>query len=684
MTKYSVLLVAVGILAGCGESMPTTPPPTTAAVSTAASLQMSAIPTTVKSNNSDSTTIIISAVSAGNAAVPNETIFVSADTGLLAAQTVTTDSTGTATVTFSAGNSSKDNRLAIITATVGAITSSVPVQIIGSTLTVNSSTSALIANGALPATLTVTANDAGGAPISGTTVTLTQSGAGAVTFTPASGTTDANGNLAVSVAGAAAGTVTVNVGAVGTTASTNFTVAASVATTFAINQLTLTPAGTVTVPISPKTSAMQIGDALAVKVNAPAPTANVVFATTVGTWTGACAEGNGGSTCTIPALAGVATASLGSNVAGVASVEVRDLNNTMLSDSLTVGITAKTPAYILLQADQNVVTRSVGDTVGLSNLTARVFDAVGAPVGNALVAFSIVEGTGTNSGETLSPVMALTTATPGGTDLGTARTTFTSGSLSAVQPGVQIRASVVGTTIATQPIALQNTSSSSLDTAIMVGGTAASVTFGQAARIIDAGQSSPIYSYSMAVLVADASGNPAPMGTVVSLSAWPIAWTTGSRRAGCDPDIDGRVWSPSLGMYVIGNAGTFYNEDANENLILDPGEDGYRKYFNSNAFVGMGTTDNQFTPPSAAGGVIVSTNAADPVGTASTDASGLATFYLTYTKTNAFFVTTRIRAQTLVQGTPVVGQIFVPLGPSEADFNLLTGECFLSPAPYFY
>jgi hypothetical protein len=519
-------------------------------------------------------------------------------------------------------------------------------------------------NGTSPVTLTIAAQDAGGFPISGADITLSYTGGGAVTFTPATGKTGSDGKLAISVVGAAAGAVVVNAAGAGTQATTNFTVS-STASTFGINLLSLNASPGV-VPVSPKNTAMKIGDALAVQVNAPSPTTDVTFATTIGSW-----NGTGNKVVTVPVSAGVATASLSATVAGVAGVQVLDTNNSTLSDTLSVGITAKTPASISLQATPTVIPQSVGTTLGYSNLTAVVYDASGAPVGGAPVSFSIVSGTGTGAGETVAPVVAYTASTTtSGLALGAAAATFTAGSQPSIAAGVQVRASVVGTTIATQPIGQPNTTNSSFDIAVQIGGQAGSVAFGQAAKIIDASGSTTFYQLPMSVLVADAVGNPAPLGTVVNISAWPIAWSTGMP---CSPDLDNGV-----------DKGTFLNEDANENLLLDTAlaEDGKRVYYDDGvAATGTSTKDGAITPVNSWGGTVVSVNPSDKTGTVTTDAKGVAAFNLTYTKTSAFFVITRIRAQTQVQGTPAVGEIKIRLPASLPDSSPV---CYLPPSPFTF
>lgn len=696
ITKYSAALLLatlIAVLPGCGDTLtdPAAAVTTTTATTAVASIQMSATPMTVKSDNSNSATITISAVSTGNAAVPDVKINLSADSGLLDKATVTTDATGMATATFSSGAVNKANRTATITASNGVISGLLPLQVVGSTLTLNTSATALVSGGT-PAPMTIDVLDAGGAAIAGTAVTLSQTGGGTVTVNPASGTTDANGKLVVSVTGATAGAVTLTASAAGVMASVNMTVTSTVASTFGISLLTRN-AGAGVVPVTPKAAAMKIGDTLKVQVNAPAPIANVIFATTVGTY----AECNA-TVCMVTPVNGVATATLLTSVAGVANIEVRDANDPAKLDTLTVGITAATPSYILLQATPTVLPRSVGTTLGYSKLLAMVFDSTGAPVGDVPVAFSIVPLSGTNSGETVSPVVVFTASTTQtGLDLGAAPATFTAGSLPSSAKGVRIRATVVGTTIETQDLDLPLPlgMKSSFDAAIVIGGQAGSIAFGEATTMVDAGMFSTFYTFPMSVLVADSNGSPAPQGTVVNISAWPIAWTTGPAGYGCLPDADGFSF---MGNGPEADVGTFLNEDVNENLILDAGEDGRRVYHATgtnvsppypwNPHAGMthtlwaaGTADGQITPQNSWGGTVRSTNAADLPGTASTDANGLATFNLTYTKSAAYWIKTRIRAQTMVQGTPAVGQLEWRMVPSKPDVD---PDCLLPPSPFSY
>jgi hypothetical protein len=324
--------------------------------------------------------------------------------------------------------------------------------------------------------------------------------------------------------------------------------------------------------------------------------------------------------------------------AGINNVQVLDPFNATSTDTLSISVTATTSDNITVQASPSIIPRSVNGTTGTSSLIATVRDINNQPVGGVPVAFSIVNPTG--GGETISPVVAYTTAlATGNLGLGQALTTFTAGSLSSGQSGVQIRAQVLGTAVVT------GTAPSGSDAAVVIGGTAGSVAFAQATSLSTTGGGTQ-YVLAMSVTVADSNGNPAPEGTVVNLSLWPIAWSTGSI---CTPDAD------------TATTGTFLNEDRNENLVLDalPVEDGYREYLAGGTVAG-GTTDSALTPANSVAGTVPAT--------VTTDANGVGTFSLTYPKTSALWTVVRIRGTTTVMGGwNAVGQQIFRLNALESD-----------------
>ncbi|OQW99612.1 MAG: hypothetical protein BWK80_62755, partial [Desulfobacteraceae bacterium IS3] len=369
--------------------------------------------------------------------------------------------------------------------------------------------------------------------------------------------------------------------------------------------------------ISPEeeTAGLETGKELTVKVRAPTQT-SVDFSTTFGHWVE-----NGEKVYRAPVTANQATARLISSEAGLATVQVSDPNDPATSDILKVAIAAPSSeaSQISLQTSSSVISVSTGDLKNTATLTATVKNAKSQVVGGAAVAFSLEKTTG--GGEFLSPVVSYTDAT------GTARTTFTSGSLSSDSKGVHIIASVVGKTGVTD------------DVWVVIGGKAGSVLVGRATSVTSSDDKT-YYTLPMSVLVSDANGN-AVSGAKVSLGAWPTRYATGSRLPAnpCTAIFDG-IW---------------LNEDENRNLILDSGED-----VNKNG---------ELTPPNTAAGAL-----SEKIVT--TDENGTATFDLVYLKSYSNWVETEISANTLVSGTETrtTYTFWLP--------SLTTDACFLPASPF--
>ena len=648
-------------LSGCGGSKDTGTTPTTP---TAASLSISASSPTVPSNDSLTTMITVTAVDSLGGLLPGINISMTRDYGVLGSSLIITDSTGKATVTFESGPGAVD-RTATITATSGTASAMIPIQITGSTVTMTPSSAGLDDSGSSSVILTVTTKNSGGSIVSGAAVTMSQTGAGRVTFNPSSGPT-VSGVFTTTVTGTSAGAVTVTASALGETATSSITISA-VTDTFTIDQQTLDGS----IIANNTTSAMKINasatpytpHSLNIRVHAPTGISQVTFVTSIGVW-----DGGSSKVVTKTVSGNTADATLTSTQSGVAGVQVYNAANPATSDTLTVAMSSgAAPAKIILQASPTIVPVSVGSTTGSSTLTATVYDAGNNPLPNWPVAFSIVAGTGTSGGETIIPVVAVTasTASPAtGLSIGQVRVSFTSGSMPSGGSGVQIRASVIGTTVAT------GTSPSGNDVAIVIGGVAGSIAFGQA-TVISVDSTKANYVWPMSILVSDSNGN-AVSGAVISLSLWPIAWSTGLVCT-YDPDGERCDYSTTPAICVAGNYGTFYNEDINENLILDSGEDGRRYYYANNVNVGPGTLDTQITPKNSDGGSVPSS--------VTTDANGVAGFNLTYVKESAIWTVDRIRATTTVQGSETRGEIILRLPALQSDVG---PPCLLGDSPYTY
>jgi hypothetical protein len=593
--------------------------------------------TTVKSDNSQTAIITVTALSSKNVVVPGVTINFASDGGQLSASQVVTNLSGQASVNLQPGTLDKSNRVITVTATATGVSPAVfvPVRVVDSTVALTASATSLTAGGA-GATVTVTARDASGLGIYNTPVILSQTGTGSLDIVPTTGNTDVNGQFTATVTGLTAGTRTLTATALGATASQDFNILASSA--FGITAPAIDP------------TAMTTGGTLAFTVNAPTQT-QVRFATTIGTWS-VCPGGVPGSNVCTATAAGTATATLTSTIAGIAGIQVDGLNagNVTGTDLHTVAITSAVATSISLQASATNVQPSTGGVSNTVTLIATLRDASGRPVGNAPVAFSLLNTTG--GGETLSPIVTLSSNGVTTTDpLGQARTTFTSGSLPSGQTSssVRIQASVIGS--APEVKAEVN---------LVIGGTAGSVVIGQASHFTDS-YNQTAYTTPMTVQVADSNGNPVPGGTVVSLSVWPTDYSLGT-WVGTDKCVPVRIDPlPSVDSDLDGSSTNDFiypNEDANENLVLDTGEDKAPKL------------DGSLTPANSTAGTLPSSIV--------TDANGLASFNLIYLKQYAAWIGVRVRATALVQGTEATGNLFFTLPWLKADSD----ACVLPHSPF--
>ncbi len=117
----------------------------------------------------------------------------------------------------------------------------------------------------------------------------------------------------------------------------------------------------------------------------------------------------------------------------------------------------------------------------------------------------------------------------------------------------------------------------------------------------------------------------------------------------------------------------YYNEDVNENLDARTAAKGRRaiRHYPEGSRRDRRPADGKLTPPNSAAGTLPAT--------VTTNASGVATFSLTYTKSNALWIIDRIRAETIVQGTETNGEIRFRLPALLTDIG---PPCLLPDSPY--
>ncbi len=594
-----VLLGLIGCSGGGGASGSTS---TTAAPTSTppAALLLASSSRSVKSDGSDSATITANVVDSNNIGVSGATVRFTAASGQLGTSSGVSDSSGRVVITYSAGLD-PSNRTDSIIATVNntAITAAIPVKVTGSTLTLSTSP---LGNASNDIKVAAVAKDVSNAAVENqevrfsvdTTECTTTASCGNGTLSSSSAKTDADGFARVTLTPTASGPVTIKAqwfnGAGTSTYTTTSTVSA-------------TAVGTSFVVTSPEGNniAVPLGTTVPINVTVPATVsgksvANVRFATTLGAWSNSAKSYT--KAYTGNAMSEVFSTLL-SGAAGKANIQVDllDSNGVILASLYRVfalSAPANQAGIITLQPSVSNVAPSTGGTTNSATLTATVRTA-GAPanaVGGAPVLFEIVNSTG--SGEEISPAIAYTNSS------GQATTTFTSGSQSTVG-GLQIRATV---------LVNDSLSAVSATTSLFVNATGVSVSLGHANTEKSAANDAN-YEMGMSVLVVDNAGT-AVKNALVTLSAFPTRYNTGSRDATCSP---------------VYNVPTGYpNEDVNENDILDPGEDT--------------SVDGYITPAHATAGTVPST--------VTTDENGVAAFTYTYQKTYADWLEVRIRAKVVI------------------------------------
>ena len=555
-----VLFYLAVLLAGCGGGKEGE-----TAASASYTIALSTSQNSVLTDNSDTAVITAQVTNDNNVAVEGVAINFSATAGLLHAGEVLTDTSGQAPVNFTSGVSiaSITNQTATITASaIGSTSKTIPIRIIGSTVTLSSAKSTLGVGE--ETTLTLTTKNAAGITIPGATFVALADPAPAVNLSPTSGTTDNNGTASLIVTRLAADTdVDVTVSALGAsdTERISFTITGG---SFGIIEPTVNPAY------------IAIGSELNIKVSAQAPTTTVRFATSSGSFS---SSDPSLSWLDVPVSSGEATATLFATDAGMATITVTDTANTMLTDSLSVSMAASPieATQIILHAPTVILPSSTDETHTVT-IQATVRDVDDQPVSGSVLVFTLTNPTG--GGETVIPT-AITDPT------GRASVLFTSGTLSSGAEGITVTAEVT------------NGSFTGLkdSVVIVIGGTAGSIAISGSTEI-ESLANETLYKSVYTVLVTDANGNPVP-NTNVTLNIWPSHYFLGIREA----EATYQDWPEGSGIVAQPN------EDINKNIILDLGED-----------IGpMGVGDGQLTPHNSDAGAIPRTITTNSEGYASFD-----------------------------------------------------------------
>lgn len=446
----------------------------------------------------------------GNVGLSARTVTFAATSGQLQNIVATTDSNGVATASLIAGGN-KANRSIRVTVTSGSVSGFVDVIVTGSRITISGAGS-LQAFGAATQ-YRLKALDSAGNGIAGTQLTIASALSNPLNTTTV--TTDGLGEALVTLSPNVAGTETLTVGGVGTSASQQIFISSE-------NFSILSPgAGTeIFIGAGQTVTAQYIGAVQAGRT--------VTFSTTRGTVSPAVVLTN---------ASGIATTTVSSFTAGPSNVSA-SLEG-IAQSLLAVEFVATTPASLVLQANPSAVKPNAsGSTANKATLVALVRDASGNPVKNRTVNFSALDP----SGGSLSPASAVTDSN------GLAQTSFIPGAVSTAANGVVVTATVAAT-------AVQGT------TALTVSGSALFITIGNGNTIEN--YNDETYKRNFTLYVTDANG--APVGSkAITLSVFPLEY----RKGYLAWDDSAKAW-----VYAGGSPQICANEDANANGVLDAGED---------------------------------------------------------------------------------------------------------------
>ncbi|PZP97884.1 MAG: hypothetical protein DI587_16795 [Variovorax paradoxus] len=565
--RYLAAVAVAGLVAACGGGGSSTGSGGTGGGTTTpavASVEVLSSASTLGSASANSVTITALVKNAANNGMADTAVTFASDSGVLQSVAAQTDANGSATATLATG-ANLANRDIRVTVTAGTITGSIVVPVTGTNLSIVGVGSVLLGG---TTTYAVTLRDSGGNPVPAAAVTVRSALSNNVS--PASLTTDANGGATFNYVANTAGNDVLTVTGAGASTTTAVVVSGQ---DFAVVSPSAGTEVFVNTPREVRVRFRSGGAGVAGQV--------VNFSSTRGTVSAGSAttDANGEAAVTVT-----------SSTAGPATVTAQMTGGALTSVPLV--FTASTPGAIVLQINPVAIPPNAsGSSANQAQLLAVVRDVSGNPVSGRTVNFTLVSDT---SGGRLVAGIGTTDAN------GQVSDTFISGPSSTATDGVQIRATVAGTSI-------QSTASLTVSARALFISIATSNTIGNLDETT--------YTKPFSLQVNDATGAAVANQTVV-LSVWPTWYRKGVM-----------AWNGS-NAWAVAQSAWCPNEDANKNGILDAGEDV------------NGSTRLEPGAP-----IVVAP------GTVTTDANGRATFALNYGEQYARWVEIELTARALVAGT---------------------------------
>jgi hypothetical protein len=606
---FLLTMVAAGLLASCGGSSSSTFATSGTSASSgntggATAITLTASSPQLLSDGSKGVTITAIVKNAANAIVSNVPVTFAASSGAIAPIATqssvaagTTDANGEAEGTLTTPGD-PTNRSITVTATVGTASSTLTVQVIGTKLTISGPTS--LVKGSF-GTFNVSLADSAGNGIAGRAVTVASSNSNTLSST--SLTTDASGHVTFQLTAVNAGNDNVTATALGLTATQTVSVSGQ---SFNFSA----PAANTVVALN-TTQAITLVWA---NNGAPVTGTSVTFSTTRGLFTG-----NVSTTSATTDGTGTATVSVSSATAGPASITA---SASGASATLAITFVATNPTQIAVQPSPATI-----PTSGQSTITAIVRDPQNNLVAGRTVDFQLTDLTG----GTISVATAVTDSQ------GRAQTVYTATSTASAANGVQVTATVEGTSPAVQSSAT-----------LTVGGQTVFLSLGTGS-IVSENSNKTQFSLPYVIQALDSGGNAVPgVAITVTIHSFPQAdvptlaldgsttasyfaygkgyWVTaGSAAAGAGNSnctILGSAWCQVVNVQC-------YNEDTDGSGVLRSSS----QDINGNGKLDPGDV------------------AAVSPGSITTDSTGTANINVTYPEDHAGWVHVLLTATAMVSGT---------------------------------
>ena len=541
-------------------------------------------------------------------------------TGLIQVVSATTDAGGTATATLNTGGDPA-NRTIAVGATAGTVSSpTVDIQVAGTKLTISGPATAVLGS-QVPLTLSLV--DSAGTPISSRALTVTS--APTNTLSNVAPTTDiggqanvtltANSTAACAPPAATPVCIVVTATGAGATGSLQITVATE-GFVFTVPNQTPTPPA-----IYPPDVCLNSANCTAPRVTPPQTLTVRLTAAGVGlngctvtfTTTRGALSSSTATTAGVAPNDGTATVTVSSTNAGPAVITAQANpiacggTSASLQTQVQVNFVATTPTQLTLQAVPATIGVNVPpSTANRSTITATVRDAAFNLVKGVTVNFTLTDVTNGS----INPASAVTD------QLGQASTVYTASASASQLNNVKVAAAVVGfpaPPLTCNPVNCEVTLTVAQQSLFVVLGTGNLI----------AEPTTTTFAQPWNVRVTDVNGNTVQNATV-TLGVVPVAKANGTAYAKGFYTKPVPATTPPWVQVITGNC---YNEDVNQNGILDPGED---------------TNNNSLLDPG---------NVASAPATVTTDSNGQAFFDVVYAQQFANWVTVDLTAFTTVAGS---------------------------------